>query len=152
MAIAYGNVYVAQVAMGANSEQTLIAMREAEAYPGPSLILAYSQCITHGIDPRLGLKQAARATASGYWPLFRFDPTMRKRGMDPFRLDSTRPPIPLEEYRENEVRFSGLMRTRPDEAREMPIQAQRSVEEKYRIYEGLAARDGSRFVPHWEEV
>jgi pyruvate-ferredoxin/flavodoxin oxidoreductase len=151
MAIAYGNVYVAQVAMGANSEHTLIAMREAEAYAGPSLILAYSQCIAHGIDMRFGMKQAARATASGNWPLFRFDPTMRQRGMNPFRLDSTRPRISLDEYRKNEVRFSALMRTRPDEARHMLAQAQLAVEEKYRIYEDLAARDGSRFLPHWEE-
>lgn len=152
MAIAYGYVYVAQVAMGANSEQTLIAMREAEAYPGPSLILAYSQCIAHGIDMRFGMKQAARATASGYWPLFRFDPTMRKRGMNPFRLDSPRPRISLDEYRKNEVRFSALMQTHADDARHMLAQAQLAVEEKYRIYEDLAARDGSRFHPHWEEA
>ena len=110
--------------MGANSEQALIAMREAEAYPGPSLILAYSQCIAHGIDMRFGMKQAARATASGYWPLFRFDPTMRQRGMNPFRLDSPRPRIPLEEYRYNEVRFKSLTQTRPDDARHMLAQAQ----------------------------
>ncbi|MBV8440576.1 MAG: pyruvate:ferredoxin (flavodoxin) oxidoreductase, partial [Hyphomicrobiales bacterium] len=152
MAIAYGYVYVAQIAMGANSEQTLIAMREADAYPGPALILAYSQCIAHGIDMRFGMKQAARATASGTWPLFRFDPTMRKRGMNPFRLDSTRPRIPLEEYRKNEVRFSALMQTHPDDAHRMAGQAQLAVEEKYRIYEDLAARDGSRFLPHWEEA
>jgi pyruvate-ferredoxin/flavodoxin oxidoreductase len=152
MAIAYGNVYVAQVAMGANSEQTLLAMREAEAYSGPSLILAYSQCIAHGIDMRFGMKQAARATASGYWPLFRFDPTMRKRGLNPFRLDSTRPRIPLEDYRYNEVRFKSLTQTRPDDARQMLAQAQLELEEKYRIYEDLAARDGSRFHPHWEEA
>ena len=102
MAIAYGNVYVAQVAMGANSEQTLVAMREAEAHRGPSLILAYSQCIAHGMDMRFGMKQAARAVASATWPLFRFDPSMRQRGMNPFRLDSPRPRIPLEEYRKNE--------------------------------------------------
>jgi len=152
MAIAYGNVYVAQIAMGASSEQALIAMREAEAYPGPSLILAYSQCISHGIDMRLGMKQAARATASGYWPLFRFDPTMRQRGMSPFRLDSTRPRIPLEEYRYNEVRFKSLTQTRPDDARHMLAQAQLELEERYRVYEDLAARDGSRFHPHWEEI
>jgi pyruvate-ferredoxin/flavodoxin oxidoreductase len=152
MAISYGNVYVAQVAMGANSEQVLIAMREAEAYPGPSLILSYSQCISHGTDMRLGMKQAARAVASGYWPLFRFDPTMRKRGMNPFRLDSTRPRIPLEEYRYNEVRFKSLTQTRPDDARHMLAQAQLELQEKYKIYEDMAARDGSRFHPHWEDV
>jgi pyruvate-ferredoxin/flavodoxin oxidoreductase len=152
MAIAYGNVYVAQVAMGANSEQTLIAMREAEAYSGPSLILAYSQCIAHGTDMRFGMKQAARATASGYWPLFRFDPTMRQRDMNPFRLDSTRPRIRLQDYRYNEVRFKSLTQTQPDEARKMLAQAQLELEERYRVYEDLAARDGSRFHPHWEDA
>ena len=138
MAIAYGNVYVAQVCMGANSEQTLLGMREAEAYAGPSPILVYSQCIAHGIDMRLGMKQAARATAAGYWPLFRFDPTMRQRGMNPFRLDSPRPRIPLDEYRSNEVRFKSLTLTRPDDARHMLAQAQLELEEKYRLYEDLA--------------
>jgi len=152
MAITYGNVYVAQVSMGANSEQTLVAMREAEAYRGPALILAYSQCIAHGTDLRLGMKQAARAVASGHWPLFRYDPEMRRRGLNPFRLDSTRPRIKLAEYRENEVRFKGLMQTHPDEARLMLTQAQLALDERYRLYEDLAARDGSRFLPHWEDA
>ena len=152
MAIAYGNVYVAQVAMGANNEQALIAMREAEAYGGTSIILAYSQCIAHGTDLRHGMKQAARAVASGYWPLFRFDPTMRDRGMNPFRLDSPRPRIPLEEYRYNEVRFKSLVQTHPDSAKRMLEQAQRALEERYRLYEDLAARDGSRFQPHWQDI
>jgi pyruvate-ferredoxin/flavodoxin oxidoreductase len=145
MAIAYGSVYVAQIAMGANNEQALVAMREAEAYSGPSLILAYSQCIAHGTDLRHGMKQAARAVASGYWPLFRFDPTMRGRGMNPFRLDSPRPRIPLAEYRYNEVRFKSLTQTHPDAAKRMLDQAQRGLEERYRVYEDLATRDGSRF-------
>jgi pyruvate-ferredoxin/flavodoxin oxidoreductase len=152
MAVSYGDVYVAQIAMGANNEQALVAMREAEAYRGPSLILAYSQCIAHGIDMRHGMKQAARAVASGYWPLFRYDPTMRGRGMNPFRLDSPRPRIPLEEYRYNEVRFKSLVQTHPDAAKRMLAQAQRALEERYRVYEDLAARDGSRFLPHWQDV
>jgi pyruvate-ferredoxin/flavodoxin oxidoreductase len=152
MAIAYGNVYVAQISMGANSEQALIAMREAEAYNGPALILAYSQCIAHGTDLRLGMKQAARAVASGHWPLLRFDPGMRTRGMNPFRLDSTRPRISLSEYRDNEVRFKSLMQSRPDEARVMLTQAQLALDERYRLYEDMAARDGSRFLPHWEDA
>ena len=78
-AIAYGYVYVAQIAMGANAEQALVALREAEAYPGPSLVLAYSHCIAHGFDLRYGMKQQARATASGYWPLFRYDPSLRQQ-------------------------------------------------------------------------
>ena len=90
-AIAYGNVYVAQVAMGANPQQTLLAFREAEAYPGPSLILAYSHCIAHGIDMRFGMRQQDLAVASGYWPLFRYNPAMRAVGENPFRLDSPAP-------------------------------------------------------------
>jgi pyruvate-ferredoxin/flavodoxin oxidoreductase len=151
MAITYGNVYVAQVCMGANSEQTLIALREADAHRGPALILAYSQCIAHGTDLRLGMKQAARAVASGHWPLFRYDPGMRRKGLNPFRLDSPRPRIPLSEYRDNEVRFKALMQTHPEAARKMLTQAQLALDERYRLYEDLAARDGSRFHPHWED-
>ena len=149
MAIAYGNVYVAQIAMGANNEQALVAMREAEAYPGPSLILAYSQCIAHGIDMRHGMKQAARAVASGYWPLFRFDPTMRVR-REPVPARQPRPRIPLEEYRYNEVRFKSLAQGDP-RTRQSGCSSSRSaaVEERYRVYEDLASRDGSRFLPNW---
>ena len=86
-AIAYGNVYVSQVAMGANAQQTLLAFREAEAYDGPSLILAYCHCIAHGIDMQYGMRQQELAVASGYWPLFRFNPAMRKVGENPFRLE-----------------------------------------------------------------
>ena len=151
-AITYGNVYVAQIAMGANPEQALIALREADSYPGPSLILAYSQCIAHGIDMRTGMKQAARAVASGYWPLFRFDPRMRKAGLNPFRLDSTRPRITLEDYAYRELRYSSLKRSNPESAAEMLVQAQASVDERYRMYEDFAARDGARFLPHWEDA
>jgi pyruvate-ferredoxin/flavodoxin oxidoreductase len=97
-AIAYGNVYVAQVAMGANAQQTLQVFREAEAYDGPSLILAYSHCIAHGIDMRYGMKQQDLAVASGYWPLFRFNPAMRTIGENPFRLDSPRPTLSFKDY------------------------------------------------------
>jgi pyruvate-ferredoxin/flavodoxin oxidoreductase len=85
-AISYGNVYVARVAFGANPQQTLQAMREAEAYPGPSIILAYSPCIAHGIDLRNGLSQQEKAVDSGYWPLIRYNPQLRKAGKKPFRL------------------------------------------------------------------
>ena len=94
-AIAYGNVYVAKVAMGADPQQTLQAFREAEAYDGPSLVIAYSQCIAHGIDMRLGMDQQYRAVASGHWPLLRYDPVLRAAGNNPFLLDSHRPRIPL---------------------------------------------------------
>ncbi|WP_294536304.1 pyruvate:ferredoxin (flavodoxin) oxidoreductase [uncultured Rhodoblastus sp.] len=151
-AISYGNVYVAQIALGANAEQALIALREAEAYPGASLVLAYCQCIAHGIDMRTGMKQQARAVASGYWPLFRFDPTMRSQGLNPFRLDSPRPRLPLRDYIYRELRYETLTRSHPESAAEMLRQAQAAVLENYRIYEDLAARDGGRFLPHWEDA
>ena len=144
-AIAYGNVYVAQVAMGANPQQTLDAFREAEAYEGTSLILAYSQCIAHGIDMRFGMKQQDLAVASGYWPLLRFNPTMRTIGQNPFRLNSPRPTIPFKDYAYNEIRYSSLADARPDEAASLLAAAQTAVVEKYRQYEDLATRDGSRF-------
>ena len=145
--IAYGNVYVAQVAMGANPQHTLQAFREAEAYPGPSIILAYSQCIAHGIDMRLGMKQQDLATASGYWPLFRFNPEMRTVNENPFRLDSPRPRIPLKSYAYNELRYRALAATRPDEAAGVMAEAQAAVTAKYRQYEELAGYDGTRFRP-----
>jgi len=151
-AIAYGNVYVAQVAMGANPQQTLEAFREAEAYDGPSLILAYSHCIAHGIDMRFGMKQQDLATASGYWPLFRFNPAMRTIGEAPFRLDSPRPHIPFKDYAYNEIRYLSLAQSRPAEAAGILAMAQRGVTEKYRQYEDLAMRDGSRFNPDVPEM
>ncbi|MBV8282499.1 MAG: pyruvate:ferredoxin (flavodoxin) oxidoreductase, partial [Candidatus Eremiobacteraeota bacterium] len=146
-AIAYGEVYVAQVAIGANPQQTLLAMREAEAYDGPSLILAYSHCIAHGIDMRQGLDQQQLAVRSGYWPLFRFDPAMRTVGANPFRLDSPRPTIPFAKYAQNEIRYTALAASKPDLAETLMTAAQQVVSEKYRQYEDLAARDGSRFHP-----
>jgi pyruvate-ferredoxin/flavodoxin oxidoreductase len=146
-AIAYGNVYVAQVAMGANPQHTLLAFREAEAYPGPSLILAYSHCIAHGFDLRQGMKQQDLATASGHWPLFRFNPAMRTAGKRPFRLDSPRPTIPYKDYAYNELRYRTLANADPAAARELLAQAQQSVTEKYRQYEELASLGGESFQP-----
>jgi pyruvate-ferredoxin/flavodoxin oxidoreductase len=138
-AIAYGNVYVAQIAMGANPQQTLQAFREAEAYQGPSLILAYSHCIAHGFDLRYGMKQQALAAASGYWPLFRYIPAMRRVGENPFRLDSPRPSVPLKDYAYNELRYRALAMTQPAEAEELLRQAQADVIDKYRTYERFAS-------------
>lgn len=140
-AVAYGNVYVAQVAMGANPQQTLQAFREAEAYDGPSLILAYSHCIAHGFDLRRGLDQQDRAVASGYWPLLRYDPQLRGTGQAPFRLDSPRPTLPFKDYAYNELRYSALTATRPEEAAALLDEAQQAVLEKYRSYEEFARMD-----------
>ena len=141
-AIAYGNVYVAQVAMGANPQQTLQAFREAETYEGTSLILAYCHCIAHGFDLRHGMKQQDLATASGYWPLFRYNPAMRRIGERPFRLDSPRPTVPFKDYAYNELRYQALALTRPEEAAALLRQAQNDVDEKYRIYEEFANLGG----------
>ena len=146
-AIAYGNVYVAQVAMGANPQQTLLAFREAEAYPGPSLILAYSHCIAHGYDLRHGLRQQDLAAASGYWPLFRYNPAMRTVGENPFRLDSPRPAIPFRDYAYNEIRYRALAQARPEEAAQLLAAAQAAIDEKYRTYEEMAGWHAGRFHP-----
>ncbi|MGD0104478.1 MAG: pyruvate:ferredoxin (flavodoxin) oxidoreductase [Rhodopila sp.] len=144
-AIAYGNVYVAQVAMGANPQQTLVAFREAEAYPGPSLILAYSHCIAHGIDMQFGMRQQDLAVATGYWPLFRYDPAMRAVGENPFRLDSPRPTLKFRDFAYNEIRYRSLAQTRPAEAEQLLATAQSDIVEKYRLYEDMAAWDPARF-------
>jgi pyruvate-ferredoxin/flavodoxin oxidoreductase len=144
-AIAYGNVYVAQVAMGANPQQTLLAFREAEAYPGPSLILAYSHCIAHGIDMQFGMRQQDLAVASGYWPLFRYDPAMRAVGENPFRLDSPRPTLKFRDYAYNEIRYRSLAQTRPAEAEQLLAAAQAGIVEKYRLYEEMAGWEPTRF-------
>ena len=140
-AIAYGNVYVAQVAIGANPQQTLLAFREAEAYDGPSLILAYSHCIAHGYDMRNGLSQQNKAVASGYWPLLRYDPALREVGEAPFRLDSPRPTLPFKDYAYNELRYSALAANRPEEAAALLAEAQKLIREKYRTYERFAQMD-----------
>ncbi len=146
-AISYGNVYVARIAMGANPQQTLLAMREAEAYPGPSLILAYSHCIAHGINMENGLKQQDLASASGYWPLLRYNPVLRQSDKNPFVLDSPRPRIPFKDYAYNELRYKMLQRTNPEEAAHMMTLAQQIVNQKWDIYEQMAARSGSQFHP-----
>lgn len=146
-AIAYGNVYVAQVAMGANPQQTLQAFREAEAYAGPSIILAYSHCIAHGIDMQKGLSQQDLAVATGYWPLFRYDPRLREVGANPFVLDSPRPSRPFKDYAGNEMRYRSLMQTRPEDAAHLMAAAQAAILEKYRTYEEMAGWSGTRFHP-----
>jgi pyruvate-ferredoxin/flavodoxin oxidoreductase len=139
-AIAYGNVYVARIAMGANPQQTLLALREAETYPGPSLILAYSHCIAHGINMQLGLNQQKLAVDSGHWPLLRYNPTLRDKGHNPFLLDSQRPRIKLKDYAYNEIRYRMLTRTHPEEAERLMRLAQQNVQIKWQVYEEMATR------------
>ena len=144
-AISSGNVYVAQVAMGANPQQTLLAMREAEEYNGPSLILAYSPCIAHGYDLKDGLRQQKLAAASGYWPLIRYNPALRAAGKKPFVLDSPRPTIPLREYAYNEMRYKILTRTHPEEAEMLMEMAQETVNRRWQTYEHLSMQEPTEF-------
>lgn len=146
-AISYGNVYVARVAFGANPQQTLLAMREAEAYDGPSLILAYSHCIAHGYDLKDGLSQQNKAVDSGHWPLMRYNPVLRKKNKNPFVLDSTRPSISLKDYAYNELRYKVLTITNPTVAEELMKHAQDLVNLKWKNYEELATKKASDFVP-----
>jgi pyruvate-ferredoxin/flavodoxin oxidoreductase len=144
-AITYGYVYVARVAMGADPQQTLRAFREAEAYDGPSLIIAYSHCIAHGIEMRDGLGQQYRAVASGYWPLVRYDPMLRAAGGNPFMLDSPRPRIALTDYTQRELRYRSLSNTDPAEAERLGALAQEAVDQRWDTYEEMAARGAHRF-------
>jgi pyruvate-ferredoxin/flavodoxin oxidoreductase len=144
-AIAYGNVYVARIAMGADPEQTLRAFREAEAYDGPSLIIAYSHCIAHGIDMRYGLDQQYRAVASGSWPLIRYDPLMRAAGGNPFLLDSPRPRLALSEYTRRELRFATLASSDPGEAERLASLAAEAVARRWGTYEEMATRTAQHF-------
>lgn len=145
--ISYGNVYVARVAMGANPQQTLLALREAEAYPGPSLILAYSHCIAHGIDMKKGLDQQYRAVRSGYWPLIRYNPALRQGGSRPFVLDSARPTLDLEDYAYNELRYKILTRTDPAEAARLMALAKELSALRWRTYEEMAGYGAESFSP-----
>ncbi|MCK5335209.1 MAG: 2-oxoacid:acceptor oxidoreductase family protein, partial [Gammaproteobacteria bacterium] len=146
-AISYGNVYVARVAFGANAQQTLQAIREAEAYPGPSIILAYSPCIAHGIDLKDGLSQQEKAVDSGYWPLIRYNPELRKQGKKPFILDSTRPSIKLEEFAYNEQRYKILQKNNPVEAERLMKLAQESLDLRWQTYEHMAEQEPAEFQP-----
>ncbi len=146
-AIAYGNVYVARVALGASPQQTLQAFREAEAYNGPSLIIAYSPCIEHGINMENGLQQQEMAVKSGYWPLYRYNPELRSAQRNPFMLDSLRPKISVKDYAYREDRYLSLTRSHPEEAERLMEMAQLVVNQKWSVYEEMATRDASQFVP-----
>ncbi|HZS76548.1 MAG TPA: pyruvate:ferredoxin (flavodoxin) oxidoreductase [Ktedonobacteraceae bacterium] len=143
LAMSYGNVYVARVAMGANDQQTLKAFLEAEAYDGPSLIIAYSHCIAHGIEMNRGLEQQKLAVQSGYWPLYRYNPALAKEGKHPLILDSKDPSIPLEKFAYNETRYRMLLQSNEARAEELMREAQQDVKVRWHHYQQLAAEDGT---------
>jgi len=138
MAMSYGNVYVAQVALGANDNQTVRAFAEAGAYPGPSLIIAYSHCIAHGIDMSKGLSQQKAAVESGFWPLYRFNPALKEQGKNPFKLDSKPPKIAYKEWALTETRFKMLVKSNPEVAEKLLNEATEENMFRWNFYEKLA--------------
>ncbi len=146
LAQAYGDVYVAQIALGANETQAVRSLREAAAHAGPSLVIAYSTCIAHGIEMSTSMSHQKQAVASGYWPLYRYHPSP-DAGTRPFSLDSKAPTIPLREFRESETRFSVLARTAPQRAAELDVLAQADVDERWHYYEQLGGVERSVPTP-----
>jgi pyruvate-ferredoxin/flavodoxin oxidoreductase len=141
MAMNYGYVYVAQVAMGHSDTQTLRAFREAEAYDGPSLILAYSPCIEHGIDMADGLSQQDLAVKSGIWPLFRYNPDRVDEGKNPLQLDSKAPSIPVMEYAYNELRYRSLLKSNEERAEKLMKAAQKEIDKRWSLYDQMSKMD-----------
>jgi len=139
MAMVYGNVYVARVAMGANDAQTVRAFLEAEAYNGPSLIIAYSHCIAHGYNLVNGMEQQKSAVLSGCWPLIRYNPSLLKEGKNPLQLDSKPPTLPLEEYIYKETRYKMLLKSNPEAAKRLLKLAKEEVTKRWKLYEHWAA-------------
>ncbi len=139
LAMAYGDVYVAQIAMGASDSQTVRAFLEAEAYPGPSLIIAYSHCIAHGIDMTKGMHQQKLAVDCGYWPLYRQNPALRALGKNPMQLDSHAPRIPFKDYAGTEARYRVLEQTDPIASEAFMAEAQRQINARWKTLEAMAA-------------
>jgi pyruvate-ferredoxin/flavodoxin oxidoreductase len=138
MAMSYGSVYVAKVAMGAGDMHTVKAFLEAEAYDGPSIIIAYSHCIAHGYDMAFGMDQQKAAVNSGYWPLFRYNPDLATQGKNPFQLDSRAPSMALKDYVYNETRYTMLAKSNPDEAKRLLALAQEDVATRWKLYEHMS--------------
>jgi pyruvate-ferredoxin/flavodoxin oxidoreductase len=147
-AVSYGSVYVAQVAMGGNDMHVVKAFREAEEHDGPSIIIAYSSCIAHGYDLVHGLEQQKLAVQAGYWPLMRYNPSLREEGKNPFQLDSKAPSIRLKEYSYREARYTMLARSNPELAAVLLAEAQDDVERQWRVYSARAAMPGRGETPH----
>ena len=138
IAMTYGNIYVAQVAMGSSDAQCVKAFLEAESYPGPSLIIAYAHCIAHGINMTTGLEQQKAAVASGAWTLYRFDPRLAAEGKNPLQLDSKEPTLSFEEYAYKETRFKMLAKSMPDRAKALLASGQQDVISRYKLYKQMA--------------
>ena len=135
----YGHVYVANIAYGAKDTQTLRVFHEAEAYDGPSLIVAYSPCIAHGFDMLYNQRQQDMAVKTGHWPLFRYDPRLAASGGNPFKLDSAAPSLPIKDFMASETRFAMLQRSHPEAAQAFLEQAQKEAEQRFKVYQDMAS-------------
>jgi pyruvate-ferredoxin/flavodoxin oxidoreductase len=138
MAMSYGYVYVAQVAMSANPAQVIKAMNEAEAYPGPSLIIAYSPCINHGINMSFSQATTRKAVEAGYWNLFRYNPLLAEEGKNPMVLDSKDPSASYQDFIRSEVRYTSLLKTFPDDAERLFKDAEEEAAQRWARYKKLA--------------
>jgi pyruvate-ferredoxin/flavodoxin oxidoreductase len=141
IAMSYGSVYVAKIAMGGSDTQTMKAFLEAEAYDGPSLIIAYSHCIAHGYDMAHGMEQQKAAVNSGYWPLFRYNPALAAQEKNPFQLDSRSPNVALKDYIYNETRYTMLAKSNPEEAKRLLELAQEDVSSRWKLYEHMSHQE-----------
>jgi pyruvate-ferredoxin/flavodoxin oxidoreductase len=140
IAMSYGYVYVAKVSMGANIGQVIKALREAESFDGPSIIIAYSQCINHGIDMMKGMDQGKAAVTSGLWPLYRYDPRFKNEGKNPFQLDSKEATTSIEDFMYKEVRFKSLKAADPARAESLLAKAKAQAERVWKEYKYIAER------------
>ncbi len=141
IAMSYGTIYVAQIAMGANDNQAVKALVEAESYDGPSLVMAYSHCIAHGINMTLGFDQQKKAVDSGFWPLYRYDPRLVEEGKNPLQLDSKDPSIPFEDYAYGETRFKMLTKSKPEDAKRLAALAQMDIKSRWNWFKQMARMD-----------
>jgi pyruvate-ferredoxin/flavodoxin oxidoreductase len=139
IAMSYGYVYVARVAMGANDQQTLKALIEAEAYDGPSLVIAYSPCIAHGYDMAKSLDQTKLAVQSGHWPMYRYNPALAEQGQNPLVIESKEPTIPISQYAYNETRYKMLTQMDEERAEMLMKEAQHDAKSRWTLYQQMAS-------------
>ncbi|HOV33481.1 MAG TPA: pyruvate:ferredoxin (flavodoxin) oxidoreductase [Candidatus Hydrogenedens sp.] len=152
MAMSYGTCYVARIAMGANDAQTIKAFREAEAYPGPSLVIAYCHCIAHGYNLTMGLEQQKKAVATGHWQLVRFNPLLLNEGKNPIQLDSKEPSMPLQDYVYNETRYKMLSLSNPEVAKKLLQEAEKDIKMRWRLYQHLASMTCDELQSEMENI
>ena len=139
MALSYASVYLPRLAMGANHQQTLRALLEAESYDGPSLIIAYSHCIAHGYDMAKGLEQQKLAVQSGHWPMYRYDPRLAEQGQNPLIIESKEPTIPLSQYAYNETRYKMLTQLDEERAEVLMKEAEHDAKSRWTLYQQMAS-------------